>query len=119
METLERTIGLLLEDFNCHKSDSLQSQMDHEYALLYMIARHYSGLLQPCDVGINKSLKDLLKEAVPDCRREKHSFLGPRHNFPSLYRKDILLWQCNIWNEFPVSIARNSFIGSGYYSKMV
>ena len=30
----------------------------------HIIPTHYTGLLQPCDVGINKSLKDQLKEAA-------------------------------------------------------
>ena len=115
METHDGNVGLLLDDFICHKSDTLQSQMDDDNALLYIIPPHYTGLLQPRDVGINKSLKDRLKEAASDWRREKHSLLGPGRKLPSPDRKDILLWLRKIWKEFPVSIVRNSCIGSGYY----
>ena len=115
METHVGNIGLLLEGFTCHKSDTLQSQMDDDNPLLYMIPPHYTGLLQPCDVGINKSLKDRLKEAASDWRRDKHSFLGPGRKLPSPNRKDILLWLRKIWREFSVSIVRYLFVGSGYY----
>ena len=47
-------------------------------------------LQQPCDVGINKSLKGWLKEAASDRCREKHSLLGPGHKLPPPDWKDIL-----------------------------
>ena len=53
--------GLLLDDFKCHKGDELRSAMHDDNAMCFMIPAHYTGVLQPCDVGINKSLKDRLK----------------------------------------------------------
>ena len=59
--------GLLLDDFICHKSDALKNALKDDDTHLYMIPPHYTGLLQPCDVGINKSLKDRLQKAASNC----------------------------------------------------
>ena len=107
--------GLLLDDFKCHRSAELQTKMDEANADRYMIPPHYTGLLQPCDVGINKPLKDRLKEKVSDWRREKHKNLRPGQLLPSPTRKDIVNWLDEIWQQFPVQIVKNSFRGSGYF----
>ena len=49
--------GLLLDDFKCHKNDELRSTMHNGHAMCFMIPPHYNGILQPCDVDINKSLR--------------------------------------------------------------
>ena len=41
----------------------------------YMIPPHYKGLLQPCDVGIIKPLKDRLKKAAANWKREQQKLL--------------------------------------------
>lgn len=56
--SLHGIIGLLFDDFICHKSDGLQSQMDDDNILLYTVSPHYRRLLHPSDVGIDNSLKD-------------------------------------------------------------
>ena len=39
--------------------------MNSDNSLIYLILPHYTGLLQPCEVGINKSLKDRLRNQLP------------------------------------------------------
>ncbi len=56
----DRKSGVFLDDFVCHKSEELKDKMKTDDSIVYMITTHYTDLLQPCDVGINKSLKDLL-----------------------------------------------------------
>ncbi len=56
--------GLLLDDFKCHYSESFNSILEENGVLSYMISPHYTAFLQPCDVGINKSLKDRLKQCA-------------------------------------------------------
>ncbi len=107
--------GLLLDDFKCHKNSDLQEAMDEDNANLYMIPPHYTGLLQPCDVGINKPLKDRLKKRVSAWRREKHASLQPGQLLPSRTKKEIVRWLKAIWEEFPIQIVKNSFRGSGYF----
>ena len=107
--------GLLLDDFKCHKGDELRSAMHDDNAMRFMISPHYTGVLQPCDVGINKSLKDRLKKAASDWRRKKHDECLPGQKIPSPKRKDVCDWLKKIWAVFPVEIVKNSFTGSGYY----
>ena len=58
--------GLLLDDFKCYNSPESLQAMENDNAHRYMIPSYYTGLLQPCDVGINKPLKDSLKHKVSD-----------------------------------------------------
>ena len=99
----------------CHRNPELQTKMDEANADRYMITPHYTGLLQPCDFGINKQLKDRLKEKVSDWRREKHENLRPVQLLTSLTRKDIVEWLDEIWQQFPFQIVENPFRGSGYF----
>ena len=34
---------------------------------------------------------------------------------PAPARTDILIWLKTIWEEFPIEIVKNSFLGSGYF----
>ncbi len=53
--------GLHLGGFVSDKSQELKDKMYTDDSILYMIPPRYTGLLQPSDGGINKSLKDCLK----------------------------------------------------------
>ena len=112
--TVTSTSGLLLDDFVCHKSGELTQRLNSDNSLLYMIPPHYTGLLQPCDVGINKSLKDQMKKAASTWRRNRHRVLAPGDKLPAPKRSDVLEWLKKIWHEFPVEIVQNSFKGCGY-----
>ena len=79
--------------------------------MIYMVSPHYTGLLQPCDVGINKSLKDRLKNAASQWRQNEHDVLTPGDKLPTPKRFDVLTWLKKIWDEFPAEIVRNSFKG--------
>ena len=81
----------------------------------YMIPTHYTGILQPCDVGINKTLKYRLKKKVSNWRSEKHASLEPGQLMPAPTRKEILCCLKERWEQFPLEIIKNSFTGSGYF----
>ena len=80
-----------------------------------MIPPYYTGLLQPCDIEINKSLKDCLKTAAADWLRDQHTSLKSGEKLPLPEKKAILIWLKKIWKEFPITIVHNSFTGNGYY----
>ena len=102
-------------DLVCHKSNDLMDSLHSDNWLLHLIPPHYTSLLQPCDVGINKPLKDRLKKSPPDWRSERHDALLLDRKMPSPKRKEILEWLKNIWKRFSVEIVRNSFTGYGYF----
>ena len=106
--------GLLLDDFICHKSDTLKHKMHADNTMLYMIPPHYAGLLQLCDVGINMSLKDRLKKSASSWRRMKNTGLPLGEKVPAPTRYDVLQWLKKIWHGFPNEIVQNSFKGCGY-----
>ena len=108
--------GLLLDDFKCRKGDELPSAMHDDNAMRFMIPPHHTGVLQPCDVGINKSFKDRLKKAASDWRRKNHAECLPGQKIPCPMRKDICDWLKEIWAQFPVKIVKNSFAGKGYFN---
>ena len=56
--------GLILDDFVCHKNSDLMESMKQDNTIRILIPPHYTAVLQPCDVGINKSLKGLLKKKL-------------------------------------------------------
>ena len=66
----------------------------------YMIPPHYTGILQTCNVGINKPLKDRLKKKVSNWRSEKFSSLRPGELLPSPSRKQFISWLQDIWEFF-------------------
>ena len=81
----------------------------------YTIPPHYTGILQPCDVGINKPLKDRVKKNGSNWRSGKHASLEPGQLMLTLTRKEILCWLKEIWEQFPLEMVQNSFTGSGYF----
>ena len=84
--------GLLLDDLICHKPQELSDKLANEDYLLYIIPTHYTRLLQPSEAGINKSLKDCLKNYDEQWRRSKHSNLNLGQKLHALKRTDTLNW---------------------------
>ena len=107
--------GLLLDHFKCHRSAEFIETIRADNAHPYMIPPHYTGILQPCDVGVNKPLKDRLKKKVSNWRSEKHASFEPGQLMPTPTRKEILCWLKEIWEQFPLEIVKNSFTGNGYF----
>ena len=67
--------GLSLDDFKCNHSENFTSLLEESNVRSYKIPPHYTALLQPCDVGINKSLKDRLKNCASNWGRENMLYL--------------------------------------------
>ena len=89
--------------------------MEDDNAMRYIIPPHYTSILQPCDVGMNKPLKEWLKKWVSEWRRAQHALLSNDDKIPAPKREDVLGWLKNIWDNFPIEIVKNSFIDDKYY----
>ena len=61
--------SLLLDHFRSHHSENFTSLLEESKVRSYKIPLHYTSLLQPCNVGIIKSLKDRLKKCASNWRR--------------------------------------------------
>ena len=114
VDTAPGETGILLDDFICRKYAEIKSKLTDNYAMLYIIQNHYTNILQPSDVGINKSLKDRLKKASSQGRQNRHDVLTPGVKLPAPKCFDVLTWLKKVWNKFPAEIVRNSFKGYGY-----
>ena len=99
--------GLLLDDFIWHKSEYLKDKMEGDNSQLHLIPLHYVGLLQPCNVGTNKSLKGQFKHAASVRWHNRHAKLTPAENWNDrnvliflhglrLYEMNFLLILCGI-----------------------
>ena len=106
--------ALLLDDFVCHKSHELKDAMETDNTMRFMIPPGYTCVLQPCDVGINKPLKDRLKHIASSWRRERWRTLPDGARMPTPSRSTVLQLLKKIWDEFPAEIVQNSFRRSGY-----
>ena len=106
--------GLILDNYICHKDAELMELMQADNTIRILIPPHYTAVLQPCDVGINKALKDLLKQEPTSWMRQRHGQSGPGEKVASPKRKELADWLRKIWGEFPSKIVRNDFRGSGY-----
>ena len=88
--------------------------MNQDSTNRYMIPTHYAEILQPCDDGINKSLKERSKKEAANWRLKQHASLLAGDTICSPKLKDALEWIKKIWEKLPAEIAKNSFIGSVY-----
>ena len=83
--------GLILDDLIVHKDARLQMKMFGDSVRRFMIPLHYTAVIQPCDVGINKSLKLRLQQRDSDWRREPHASLRDGEKLPSPTCRKVLL----------------------------
>ena len=104
----------LLDDHVCHKSESLNELLQESKTVRIMVPPNFTSIVQPCDVGINKQLRDRLKKVANNWQQAQHEKLTPGDRMPTSKGADILEWLGKIWREFPNEILKNSFLGSGY-----
>ena len=102
---------LLWDDYTYHKTAELEDSLKQVNIMRVMIPPHYTSVIQPCDVGINKPLKDRLKHRVGQWMREKHRTIafGDKLTIPK--RADILEWISEVWERFQSEIVKNTFKG--------
>ena len=74
-----------------------------------MIPSTFTSIVQPCDVGINKPLKERLKKAVNSWRQAQYASLYSGDRMPTPKRADILDWLGKIWSQFPNEIVEIIF----------
>ena len=63
--------GLLLDDYICHKDDELYQKMKSDKKHRWLVPPYFTSNVQPCNVGINKPLKNRLKIQATKWRGDK------------------------------------------------
>lgn len=99
--------GLSLNDIQCHHSVRLSSLLEENNVRSPKIPPLYTAMLQPCDVGIRKSLEDSLKQCTSKWRRETHDLLTFGAKFLTPNRIDVLSPLKEVWRDFPVEVVPN------------
>ena len=114
MEQHSGESALLLEDFVCHKRTGLKEAIEADGGMRIMIPPGDTYILQPCDVGINKPLKNRLKARAAKWRLETIAKPEPSRSMSTPIHKDVRIRLKQMWDEFTSEIVHSSFRGSGY-----
>ena len=105
---------LLLDDFKCHTQPAFRAKLEGKNTIPSYILPGCTSVLQPCDVRVNKPLKDRLKNRAHEWRKTQFATHVPGTPSPSPTRVRIAKWLHEIWGEFPGEIVKNAFRGCGY-----
>lgn len=97
---------LLLDEFRAHMQSTFTDKVNDLGTDVDFIPGGYASVLQPCDVGINKTFKGYMKDKYMTWCVEKY-----RNNrdikLPFPKRADIVGWTNNAWKQFSYSLCRN------------
>lgn len=105
---------LLLDDYAFQKTIELADYLNEVNTVKIMIPLDYTSVVQLCDLGINKPLKDRLKKRVAKWTRANLNQLHLVLDYRTPKRADILQWLAEIWQKFSTKIVKNRFAESGY-----
>jgi hypothetical protein len=101
---------LILDNFSVHKCASVQTILEQANIDAIFIPGGLTPILQPLDVGINKALKDKIRDAYGRWARNTFNLdvgLGKPH------RRDVAQWVSYAWGEISEESIRNSFFWCG------
>ncbi|RLN67659.1 hypothetical protein BBJ28_00024535 [Nothophytophthora sp. Chile5] len=89
---------LLLDEFKGHLQGPFNRQLANMGTEVAVIPGGYTCVLQPCDVGMNKPLKDALRAQYDAWAAVQMVDLSPDQNVPVPKREDIVPWSVNAWH---------------------
>lgn len=104
--TRPRTI-LLMDHFKVHKTAETQGPIQAMGTRIEMVLEGCTSRLQPLDVGINKPMKDRMRE-------KQDAFLRNRVGNAKPSRQDISLWIAQCWAEITPEMIVNTWRHIGY-----
>ena len=93
------TSALLLDDFKCHTQASFGHRLEQLSTHRIIITPGYTGVLQPCDVGIIKPLKTSMEEKYLLWASEMFLHLNNDESLPIPSRTLIAKWLCEAWED--------------------
>ena len=108
---------LLLDEFRCHKQESFVNKINELGTEVSFIPGGYTGVLQPCDVGINKPLKNYFtrKFATWSIKKYREAERGEKIKSPE--RKDVADWINTAWKEVSSETIKSTYRHIGFNTK--
>lgn len=105
---------LMLDEFKCHVQASFIKRLNSIGTELEVIPGGYTCVLQPCDVGINKPLKDCIRQQYNAWAIRKMDALSGDAKVPAPDRTDIIEWLVTAWSSIPCDSIVRTFASIGY-----
>ncbi|GMF65642.1 unnamed protein product [Phytophthora lilii] len=105
---------LLLDEFKSHIQPVFGRQLSDLGTDLNIIPGGYTSVLQPCDVGVNKPIKEAVRAQYDDWAAEKMATIPPDANVPVPKREDIVPWIVRAWDGITEQSIRNTFASIGF-----
>lgn len=109
----ERSV-LLLDDFSCHKQDCLLEIMESVGTHVELIPGGYTCVLQPCDVGVIRSLKNGIRKHYMEWASAKYLTVDTRSSLPAPNKREVSLWTLNSFNAISEECVRATFDHIGF-----
>lgn len=107
---------LLLGEFKCHKHPVFGRQLSDLGTDLTIIpgGGGYTCVLQPCDVELNKPIKDAIRAQYDAWAAENMAGVAPDANVPAPKREDIVPWLLKAWQGTTEQSVRDTFTSIGF-----
>ncbi|KAE9264982.1 hypothetical protein PR003_g32604 [Phytophthora rubi] len=105
---------LMLDEFKCHMQTSFVRGLNDLGTEVEIIPGGYTCVLQPCDVGINKPLKDGIRTQYNAWSITKMDGLKGDAKGPAPEREDIVAWLLHAWESVSEDSVKNTFSYIGY-----
>lgn len=100
---------LLLDDFACHKQASFIENINTLGTSVEYIPGGYTCVVQPCDVGVMKSLKGGVRKGYMEWASKNYTNLSDSSKLPYPDRKDIAVWLAQSWSQISEDCIYDTF----------
>lgn len=105
---------LLLDDFICHKQPEFLDLASEVGTSIELIPGGYTCVLQPCDVGIMKSLKGGIRQCYTKWAAQNLCGLPSDQSIPTPDRKDVSEWISRVFHTISSECITATFSHIGF-----
>ena len=106
MDGCEKAV-LLLDSYTVHQKVEVVGALNDVWTDVDFIPAGCTGLVQPCDVGINKPFKNHIQAKWTE-------WLIGHDDFGGASRPEVVSWIVDAWESISSEIVCNSFRRTGY-----
>lgn len=105
---------LLLDEFKSYTQPVFGRQLSDLGTDLNIIPGGYTCVLQPCDVGVNKPIKEAVRAQYDDWAATQMATAPHDANVPVPKREIIVPWIAKAWEGISEQSIRNTFTSIGF-----